>query len=562
MRHPQAIAGDEAGSVRIRRAWRRASLAAALVATVGAVSACGGGDSASSKGGTPASGAGNGSTVILAAGATPTTLDPEFSSNAQDRESDVSVYDRFTQFEIKTVDGVRQADLNKPPVPLLAEKWKASGDGKTYTFTLRKGVKSYAGNELTSADVVWSWDRVFDQQSQGLFPLGVSSVEAGSYKAVSKYVVQIKLPTPNPLLPIVLATPVPGAVIYDSTEVKKHATPDDKWGRKWLATHTASFGPYHAESFTPGQQVVYVANPNYYGSPPAVSKIIYKEIPDASNRLSLLKSGQVDIAEDLDAQQRKSLVGAQGVSTVDVPGNLSIAFGLNNSIKPFDDPRVRQAVALAVPTEDIIKTVYFGEPTARLFKGYVADTFPAYPDDWPYQPVDLDRAKQLLKDAGQENATFELSYTTTYPEHEKIAQFIKTGLARIGMTVNLNKLTPAKFQQLYYGHKAQSVLVQDAAFVADSAYPLYLFFGRGKGAVGNWINYANPKVQDQIDAALAEPDIAKRTQMGEAADRAIVEDAPWGMYLGIGFHLPQRSNITGFAWRPHNLVHFADLKKG
>jgi peptide/nickel transport system substrate-binding protein len=535
---------------------------AALVLVVAGLTASYGGTTSATAGGSSATGGGSNSskTLIIAAAATPTTLDPEFSSSAQDRESDVSVYDRFTQFQTKVVNGVKQADLSKPPVPLLAKKWKVSKDGRTYTFTLRKGVKSFAGNEMTSADVVWSWDRVFAQQSQGLFPLNVSSVEKGSYKAVGKYEVQVRLPTPNPLLPIVLATPVPGAVIYDSTEVKKHATPDDKWGRKWLATHTASFGPYQAQSFTPGQQVVYVANPNYYGTKPAMSTVIYKEIPDSSNRLSLLESGQVDIAEDLDAQQRQSLKGASGVNIVNVPGNLAIAFGLNNKIAPFTDPRVRKAIAMATPVGDIIKSVYFGDPTVRLFKGYVADTFPAYPNWWPYQPPNL--AKQLLAAAGQQHFSFQLSYTTTYPEHERIAEFIKTGLAKIGVTVNLNKLTPASFQQLYYGHKAQSVLLQDAAFVADSAYPLYLYFGRGKGAVGNWINYSNRKVQDKIDQALAEPDQQKRAAEGEAADRAIVNDAPWAMYLGIGFHMSERSSISGYVWRPHNLLEFADLKKG
>jgi peptide/nickel transport system substrate-binding protein len=537
---------------------RRAAQLGVTVSGASWLAACGSG---SEGGGAGGGGGGGGSRLTMAVAATPTTLDPEFSSSPQDREIDVAIYDRFTQFKISAQGGIRQADLNAPPDPLLADSWDVSSDNRKYTFHLKQGVKSYVGNELTAEDVVWSWDRVFDQQSQGLFPLGVSSVEKGSYKAVGKYDLEVNLSDPNPLLPIVLATPVPGAVIFDSTEVKKHATADDKWARKWLARNTASFGPYHAKEYTPGQQAVFVANPNYHGGKLALDEIIYKEIPDPANRLSLLTTGGVDIAEDLSADLRDSLKGQSGVRVESVPGNLAVAFGLNNSIKPFDNPDVRRAVAYAMPVQEIIDTVYFGDPTVRLFKGYVADTFPAYPDYWPYQPADIDKAKSLVEDAGASGASFEISYTTTYPEHEKIAQLIQTALEPIGLKAVLNKQTPAKYQEQYYGHKATSVLVQDAAFVADSAYPLFLWFGQGNGAVGNWINYANKPVQDRIDAALGEPDLDKRASMGTEIDKQVVDDVPWGLYLGIGLHVPMRDNVQGFTWRPHNLIHFRDLSK-
>jgi peptide/nickel transport system substrate-binding protein len=102
---------------------------------------------------------GDASTLVLAAAATPTTLDPEFSSSPQDREIDVAIYDRFTQFQITEIDGVPQADLNAPPEGLLAESWDVSEDGLKYTFHLRRGVESFVGNELTADDVIWSWHR-------------------------------------------------------------------------------------------------------------------------------------------------------------------------------------------------------------------------------------------------------------------------------------------------------------------------------------------------------------------------------------------------------------------
>ena len=508
---------------------------------------------------------GSSSTLILGAAATPTTLDPEFASSPQDREVDVCTYDRFTQFKI-TQDsrGNAIADLKAPVEPLLAGSWQVSSDGRKYTINLKQGVKSYFGNEFTTEDIKWSWDRVFGLNSQGLFPLGVASIRSKSaYQVTGKYTLEIALPEPNPLLMIVQATPVPGAVFYDSTEVKKHTSTDDPWARRWLASNTASFGPYHAKSFTPGQQVEYVANPNYFRRKPAVERLIYKEVPSSASRLSLLRAGAIDIAEDLVVRERLSLKGAKGVKVIDIPGNFGAIVGLNNSIEPFTDKRVRQAIAYAMPVDDIIKTVYFNDPTVRLFKGPVPDQYPGYPNYWPYQPRDINKAKELLKAAGKENGfSFDLTYTQVFPEQEQIAELIRTGMKDIGVEVRLQKLTPAKYQEQYYGHKAQSVIVQDAPFVADGSYAEFLYFGPGKGAVGNWINYRDNTVQDLIMKSLGTPALKERYAEATSSARGIVDDVPWAMYLGTGFHLAMRSDVTGFAWRPHNLIHFYDLRKG
>lgn len=502
-------------------------------------------------------------TLTIAVPATPTTLDPEFiSALGQDLECDVATYDRFVTFPTKNVDGVKQSDIGAKPIPLLAENWSVSSDNRTYTFNLRRGVKSYQGNELTSADVVWSWDRVFALQGQGLFPLNVSSVAKGSYTAVDKYTVQVQLTKPNPLLPIVLATPVPGAAIYDSTEAKKHATADDPWAHNWLATNTASFGPYHAKDFAAGQQVTYVANPNYYRSAPYFRQVVYKAIPDASARFTLLKSGQVDIAEELTTEQRKALSSEKAVKIVNVKGNFFACFALNNTVPPFDDVRVRQAIAYAMPVQDIIGTVYFNEPGVRLIKGYVSEIVPGYPDSWPYQPLDVNKAKQLLQAAGKTSFNFQISYSASQAEAEKIAQLIRTALQPLGITAELNKLTPSKYQEQYYGHQAQSVIVQDAAFVLDPVYPLFLYFGQGKSAVANWINYTDPAVQDMIDQGLGEADAGKRAALARTADEGIIKDVPWPMHLGVGYHLATSSALQGFVWRPHNLLQFADFSRG
>ena len=103
------------------------------------------------------------------------------------------------------------------------------------------------------------------------------------------------------------------------------------------------------------------------------------------------------------------------------------------------------------------------------------------------------------------------------------------------------------------------VLVQDAAWVADPGYSLGLFFGTGSNSVANWVNYDNKEANVLLEQTLNTADAAKRRELGQKAHRIIVDDAPWGFYIGTGFYLTARDNIAGLNWRPNNLINYAEL---
>src|SRR4029078_2731733 len=126
----------------------------------------------------------------------------------------------------------------------LAEKWAVSSDGLKYVFTLREGVKSAHGNELTAADVEWSWAKSFDQKRTGAFIAGVSNVIA--VKALSQREVEFTLNAPSSIFLSALTLYVPP--IFDSAETKKHATAEDPWALRWMESNTAGFGAYHLQS--------------------------------------------------------------------------------------------------------------------------------------------------------------------------------------------------------------------------------------------------------------------------------------------------------------------------
>jgi len=502
-----------------------------------------------------------GDQLIVAVSATPVSLDPEYGASLESWELPVFIYEYLVCYDFERgADGVGIPKFNGPFEPRLAEKVEFSPDGKKITFVLRKGVKSEHGNEFTSEDVKWSWSRAFALNTAGTWMMKSSSVpNAAAIKAVDRYVLEVELAGANTLLVTEQATSLNNPVIYDSTEAKKHATAADPWAKEWLGKNSATFGPYRVVRFTPGQQVVFEVNPNYYREKPKIRQVIWREVPSSATRLQLLLSGSAHIVKELDSRERRQAEGKPGVQVISIKGNEGIIFGLNNKVKPLDNVKVRQAIAYAAPIDAIIETVYLKQANVRLLKGFTPETYPAAIDHWPYYPTNLEKAKALLKEAGQGPFSFKLAQNASRTEHEQVAIQIQTQLKKIDIDVQIEKLPPAKYQEQYFSRKAEAVLVQDAAWVADPGYSLGLFFGTGPNSVANWINYSNKEVDDLLTETFNSADTAKRTELGKKAHRLIVEDAPWGFYIGTGFYLTARSEVVGLNWRPSNLVNYAEL---
>ena len=250
-------------------------------------------------------------TLVIAAPATPLSLDVENSLSPGTIDTVAAFYDYLIGFGTipDTVDGVMREDLEpRPDLPggynlkgMLAESWAFAEDGKSVVFTLRQGVLSNWGNELTAEDVKYTFDRKFEVKGAGAFMTSVMGLpDKDAVKVESKYVVSFTLKDPNPILMIVcghLANP-----IFDSTKCKEMATTDDPWARNFLDTNVAGFGPYALKDITRGQQMVATARSDYYGEKPYFETVVFREVPISATRLQLLQGGAVDIAQNLGEQ--------------------------------------------------------------------------------------------------------------------------------------------------------------------------------------------------------------------------------------------------------------------
>ncbi|MET0484202.1 MAG: ABC transporter substrate-binding protein, partial [Candidatus Rokuibacteriota bacterium] len=322
-----------------------------------------------------------------------------------------------------------------------AESWKASADGLTWTFGLKKGIKSEAGNEMTCEDHRWSWERGFEMKGVKVFFAQVMGLKsAQDVSCPDKYTVQFKIKAANPLFLKLFAMNYYGGP-FDATEAKKHATAGDPWAKEWLKSNTAGFGPYKIVRNIPGQEMELVRNPNYEPRP-AVGRILIKIIPDSATRLALLKRGQVDFAMRLREREYQEVAKDANLQVVRHAANFIPYFGPVQTNPIMANPKVRQALAYAVPYEEIHQKVYSGQ--GHQIKSITPKIFPNYTDKfWPYK-TDLDKARALLKEAGFPNGfDMTISYDKAIPEMEEACILIKSSFDKIGLTTKLEGLPSA-----------------------------------------------------------------------------------------------------------------------
>ncbi|QYU68510.1 insulinase family protein [Leptolyngbya sp. 15MV] len=319
---------------------------------------------------------------------------------------------------------------------LLAEGWQVSQDGLRYVFTLRAGVRSPYGNELTAADVEWSWAKSFAQRRTGAFIANVSNVTA--VKALSAREVEFTLSAPSSILLAALTLYVPG--IYDSTEVKKHATAEDPWGLRWMESNTAGFGAYHLRSVRAGEQAEFVANPHYFRGRPHFDRIVYRAVPSGASRTTLLRSGQVQWIDRPTVQQVLDMQRDRRVKVQDQAGRAMASVRMNCTMRPFDDVRVRRAMNFAVNKDAIRQGVGLG--TGEIARSIVPPIVRDYDPSFFAYDHDPARARALLAEAGFPNGfEVDLLFSNIWWWEEPMAVQMADQLRAVGITCRPQRIT-------------------------------------------------------------------------------------------------------------------------
>ncbi len=507
-------------------------------------------------------------TLVIAAPATPQSLDCNFDVSLGTFEAIAALYDNLLEFkkipDPKQPGASREDIADHPDMPAgiavqgkLAESFELDPAGKFIRFQLRQGINSNWGNELTAEDVKWTWDRKFGLGAIGAFYLSTLGLEnKEGVKVEGKYTVSINLDHPNPLL--AKLQPNLYAPIIDSTQCKQESTTDDPWARKFLENNSAGFGPYRLDHMQRGQQAVFKAREDYYRGKPAMDTVIFREVPTSATRASLLQGGAVDIAQYLQPLEIIKLRNEKGVAVDSVNASFMIWLELNTQIEPFGNLKVRKAMNFAFPQEQVLKTVFQG--LASPLNGCMPNIYPGFTDKfWAYK-YDPEMAKALLKEAGLSSGfKTSIAYNAGDPVQEPIAILYQTALRYIGVELELKKFPPATFYNAVSERKQPIIFYVDSPWCPDAGYSMTLYFNSK-----SFVNYSNYK-NDDVDALIRDTartnDQAKRLTMMTNAQQTVMSEAPWVFIAYPGYHMTRRANLKGFTYYTSNNIRFQDFSR-
>lgn len=505
------------------------------------------------------------SELVVAQATLWSTLDQEFSVDHENQEAQANQGARLIRYPyVQDPERGPAQDVSGNFEPELAESWEVSDDRTTYTFHLRRDVVSPAGNELTADDVMWTMERVFAINAIRAFVLGPLAMQVFSMDQITRvddYTVRFQLEQPFDTFLHGAANPF-GGTILDSQLIQANAPADDPWAMDWVANNTSGFGAYSVQSFTAGDQALWVANENYVHGAPPIKRMTWRVVPDSSSRLSLVLRGDVHIAKQMLSREQDSAEGQAGVTIPQAFTNLSVFIPLQMGGPPFDETRVRQAFLHTIPYDEIINTVYRGR--ARRQFGMLWEPIPgAAPEHWERYTTDIQRARDLLAEAGfPDGVSTDLGYSLATPDMEEVAILIRDSAAQAGFRINIRGLTPSAMNEQNNTQEGMTRLIRDFAIVPTAVYNLNLFFAPDQPL--NWANYNPPRAQAEEfwntmqDVLAVGDDLAAEAQtLLNQAQQTLAEDSPFAWICWVDPPHIFRDNVQGYHHRTDNTLDYA-----
>jgi peptide/nickel transport system substrate-binding protein len=470
-------------------------------------------------------------------------------------------YDRLMTFGRKTQpNGAVTYDYTKLE-PELAESWQLSSDGMSVLFKLRKDAKFHDGTPVTARDVKWSLDRAV---TVGGFP--TFQMKAGSLEKPEQFVVvddhsfRVDFIRKDKLTLMDLAVPVPG--VFNSEVVKKHATEKDPWALDWTKGNTAGGGAYKVESWKPGQEIIYARYDDWKSGPlPKIRRVIQREIPSAGNRRALLEKGDIDMTYEMPPKDFLEMSQGGKISVVTTPIENALWYvGMNVTKPPFNNVKVRQAVAYAIPYEKIMDSALYKRAMKMWGDADNKASGLAWPQATGYS-YNLAKAKQLMKEAGsggfETTLSFDLGGATV---SEPACILIQEALGQIGIKCAINKVPGANWRAALLKKDMPLILNRFGGWLN---YPEYFFFWcyHGQNAVFNTMSYQNAEMDKLIDAARFEADAKKYQNEVYGFVNLAFEEVPRIPLAQPNMDVAMQKSIKGYRYWFHLQPDYRNLEK-
>ncbi|GBE31884.1 heme-binding protein A precursor [bacterium BMS3Bbin05] len=447
----------------------------------------------------------------------PTTLDPAYVVDVTGG-----------RLSAKLFNGLVRINANLEIVPDIADHWRISGDGKVYTFYLRRDVMFSNGRRVTAGDFVWSFRRVLDPGNHcpntwvldrisgaGEVIRGKSDKLPG-LKALNDYTLRIVLD--RPFSPFLSLLSMPAAYVVPREEVLRLG---DSFGFNPVGT-----GPYKIREWISSEKLVFESNHNYFEGAPGIRGIIYRIIPEDLTAITEFELGNLDVI-GIPASAYRHFTGdpAWKGRIISIKGLNTYYLGLNCSRPPFSDKTLRRAVSYAIDRKKILGTLYEGR--GRLASGPVPDNLREWKIVNPYR-YSPPEAGKLLKKSGYRLPVKVDFYITSDQDVVDVAEVIQSYLNAAGFDVHIKQLEWSAYKEALNKGEADMFWLSWWADYPDPENFLYpVFHSSNVGPAGNRSRFRNPVVDNLIEKGQAATGRDMRDRFYQKAEQLIIDEAPW-----------------------------------
>lgn len=424
--------------------------------------------------------------------------------------------------------------------PWLAESWEQSEDGLTWTFHLREGVMFSNGREMTAEDVKFSFERLIDPET-GAGNAGRVGPPETEIEVIDDYTVAITHPEPFGIFP--------QSIGFDKSTgiVAEESLEEDGTINVPIGT-----GPFQIADVQGTTRLVLERHDNYWQEEyPYLDEVVIEPIPDDTVRETALRGGEMDWVLTIAPQNFESLDEDPDIVVETAPQLSYDYIGINLTREPFDDVRVRQAIAYAIDRQQLCDAGFFG--LCDPIQGPIGEGSPWYFDYAPYDR-DLDMARQLLEDAGYPDGfEMELLPTVQYGETVRAAQVLQQQLAEVGIEATINAPEWSEWLELEGNFMYDAYICNWNGLIdADQ----YYYLQHHSEQVFNFTGYDNPEFDELVEEGRSISDFDERYEIYEEANQILVDDAPYVYMYNKREVRAYAPYVEGFVVRPDQANNF------
>ena len=484
-----------------------------------------------------------GGDLVIAKSSDAVSLDPAGVNDVPSYDVQTNIFERLVR---------QNEDMELTPV--LATDWEAI-DEVTWEFTLREGVTFHDGSEFNADVVKANVERVLDPEVASPAANYLAMIE--EVEIVDDYTVRFITEYPFSALPSHFAHNVAGMVSKEQIEEDYAAMEEGNEPGSVINEHPIGTSYFKFEEWNPGEYVKLVKNEDYWDGEAKLDSVTFKVVSEDLTRIAELETGDSHITNPLSPSDMEQVEAAEGIHVTRQDSVALDYIGFNVQKEPFDDVRVRQAISMAIDKEQIIEGIY--NNVGQIANGPLAPAVQGYDESITGLEYDVDKARELLAEAGYEDGFSTTIWTNDSRERIDLATNVQAQLAEIGVEIDVEVLEWGAYLDLVDNGEQEMYVLgwSNSTATADTGiYPL--FHSENFGNAGNMSFFADDHIDELIEEARKEMDEEKRHEIYVEIQEKLVDHAPIIYTLHQEYLLGVSDKVQDLVQLPTKVLYLKD----